>query len=60
MRGLLLGGYGQLGTEIRRRWTGWTIDAPAHADVDIEDTSAVAAAIERGPSRPDDQLCRIP
>jgi dTDP-4-dehydrorhamnose reductase len=51
MRGLLLGGYGQLGTEIRRRWTDWTIHAPTHADVDIEDTSAVAAAIER--DRPD-------
>lgn len=51
MRALLLGGYGQLGTEIRRRWTGWQIVAPAHAEVDIEDTSAVAAALER--QRPD-------
>ncbi|HTA39799.1 MAG TPA: dTDP-4-dehydrorhamnose reductase, partial [Candidatus Acidoferrales bacterium] len=46
MRALLLGGYGQLGTEIRRRWTDWKIVAPSHADVDIEDTSAIAAAIE--------------
>jgi dTDP-4-dehydrorhamnose reductase len=51
MRALLLGGYGQLGTEIRRRWTDWTIEAPTHADVDIEDTSAIAAAMER--DRPD-------
>lgn len=51
MRALLLGGYGQLGTEIRRRWTDWKIDTPPHAEVDVEDSSAIAAAIER--SRPD-------
>jgi dTDP-4-dehydrorhamnose reductase len=51
VRALLLGGYGQLGTEIRRRWTDWKIDAPPHAEVDIEDGSAIAAAIER--NRPD-------
>ncbi len=48
MRALLLGGYGQLGTEIRRRWTDWDVAAPTHADIDIEDTNAIAAAIERG------------
>jgi dTDP-4-dehydrorhamnose reductase len=47
MRVLLLGGYGQLGSEIRRRWTDWNVVAPPHAEVDIEDTSSVAAAIER-------------
>jgi len=51
VRALLLGGYGQLGTEIRRRWSGWEIEAPRHADVDIEDAAAVTAAIER--VRPD-------
>jgi dTDP-4-dehydrorhamnose reductase len=47
VRALLLGGFGQLGTEIRRRWTDWKIVAPPHSEVDIEDTSAIAAAIER-------------
>jgi dTDP-4-dehydrorhamnose reductase len=51
VRALLLGGHGQLGTEIRRLWTDWKIVAPTHAEVDIEDTSAIAAAIEGG--RPD-------
>jgi dTDP-4-dehydrorhamnose reductase len=51
VRALLLGGGGQLGTEIRRTWNGWTIDAPPHSEIDIEDTSAIAAAIER--ARPD-------
>jgi dTDP-4-dehydrorhamnose reductase len=48
LRALLLGGYGQLGTEIRRRWTDCNVVAPTHAEIDIEDTGAVAAAIERG------------
>jgi dTDP-4-dehydrorhamnose reductase len=47
MRALLLGGFGQLGTEIRRRWTDWNVVAPAHSEIDIEDASSVAAAIER-------------
>jgi dTDP-4-dehydrorhamnose reductase len=51
LRALLLGGYGQLGTEIRRRWTEWSVAAPTHAEIDIEDTSAIAAEIER--ERPD-------
>jgi dTDP-4-dehydrorhamnose reductase len=47
LRALLLGGYGQLGTEIRRRWSDWHVVAPPHAEVDVEDSSAVAAALER-------------
>jgi len=47
VRTLLVGGSGQLGTEIRRGWTDWTVVAPAHADLDLEDVGAVAAALER-------------
>jgi dTDP-4-dehydrorhamnose reductase len=50
-RALLLGGFGQLGTEIRRRWDGWKIDAPSHDELDVEDTGAIATFLER--SRPD-------
>lgn len=46
-RALILGGSGQLGTEIRRSWTDWTLAAPAHAHLDLEDTGALAAAVER-------------
>src|SRR5215469_13133602 len=51
MRALLVGGSGQLGTEIRRGWTGWSLFAPAHADLDLEDVGALGAALER--HRPD-------
>ena len=46
-RALLVGGSGQLGTEIRRNWSDWTLSAPSHADLDLEDTGAIAAALER-------------
>lgn len=44
-RVLLLGGSGQLGGEIRRAWTGMELISPAHADLDITDNAAVAAAV---------------
>ncbi|MEO6835001.1 MAG: dTDP-4-dehydrorhamnose reductase [Candidatus Tumulicola sp.] len=44
-RALLIGGSGQLGTEIRRGWTEYVIAAPSHAQLDLEDAGAVAAAI---------------
>ncbi|HEY1977480.1 MAG TPA: dTDP-4-dehydrorhamnose reductase [Candidatus Baltobacteraceae bacterium] len=44
-RALLIGGSGQLGTEIRRSWTRWEIVAPSHADLDIEDGNAVDAFV---------------
>ena len=50
-RVLLLGGSGQLGGEIRRRWTGLDIVAPAHSVLDITDAAAVAAAVVQ--HRPD-------
>ncbi|MBV8490817.1 MAG: dTDP-4-dehydrorhamnose reductase [Candidatus Eremiobacteraeota bacterium] len=46
-RALLFGGAGQLGTEIRRRWTDWEFTAPSHTEVDIGNDDAVAAAIVR-------------
>ena len=45
MRVLLFGGGGQLGSAIREGWTDCRIVMPSHADVDIEDGAAVAAAI---------------
>ena len=44
---LLVGGSGQLGTEIRRGWTSWEIAAPSHAELDIEDGDAVDAFVAR-------------
>ena len=49
-RVLLFGGGGQLGTEIRRLWEA-EIVSPSHAELDITDAQAVAAAIEA--SKPD-------
>jgi dTDP-4-dehydrorhamnose reductase len=46
-RALLIGGSGQLGTEIRRGWTGWEIVAPSHAELDIEEDGAAAAFVAR-------------
>lgn len=46
-RALLIGGSGQLGTEIRRTWADWTLTAPLHAELDLEDTGALAASLER-------------
>jgi dTDP-4-dehydrorhamnose reductase len=43
---LLLGGYGQLGSEIRRLWTQAYLAAPTHAELDITDAAAVARAVE--------------
>lgn len=45
MRVLLFGGAGQLGTEIRKRWSADVL-APSHADIDIADTAAVRRALE--------------
>jgi len=45
-RVLLLGGSGQLGSEIRRLWTQAYLAAPAHAELDITDADAIARAIE--------------
>jgi dTDP-4-dehydrorhamnose reductase len=50
-RVLLLGGSGQLGSEIRRLWTGGEVTAPGHAALDITNGQAVSAAI--GGLRPD-------
>jgi len=50
-RVLLLGGSGQLGTAIRRRWKECEIVAPSHEALKLEDREEVRAAIER--CRPD-------
>jgi dTDP-4-dehydrorhamnose reductase len=50
-RVLLLGGTGQLGTEIRRRWAGFEISSPSRAEVDITDAGAVTSKISS--ERPD-------
>jgi dTDP-4-dehydrorhamnose reductase len=49
-RVLLLGGGGQLGTEIRRLWATQLV-TPSHSELDIRDAAAVEAAIEA--SKPD-------
>jgi dTDP-4-dehydrorhamnose reductase len=46
-RALLVGGSGQLGSEIRRRWTEYDVVAPPHGELDLEDTGALTAAIAR-------------
>ncbi len=46
-RVLLIGGSGQLGTEIRRRWTEREVTAPPHREVELEDTEALMAAVAR-------------
>lgn len=51
MHVLLVGGSGQLGTEIRRRWTDCDIVAPSHAELDLEDERSVEDAIAS--ARPD-------
>ncbi|HET9393780.1 MAG TPA: dTDP-4-dehydrorhamnose reductase [Candidatus Rubrimentiphilum sp.] len=45
---LLFGGSGQLGDQVRRRWTGFEISAPPRTQVDVHDRDAVARAIESG------------
>jgi dTDP-4-dehydrorhamnose reductase len=48
---LLLGGSGQLGSEIRSRWTGDDVVAPAHSQLDLEDAVGLERALDRvGPS----------
>ncbi|MPZ22715.1 MAG: dTDP-4-dehydrorhamnose reductase [Dehalococcoidia bacterium] len=44
---LLLGAAGQLGQDIRRRWTGHEITTLAHADCDVRDRDQVLAATQR-------------
>lgn len=46
MNVVLLGGSGQLGTEIRARWAGDAILAPSHADLDILDAEAIARVVD--------------
>jgi dTDP-4-dehydrorhamnose reductase len=46
MNVVLLGGSGQLGTEIRARWAGDAILAPSHAVLDILDAEAIARAVD--------------
>lgn len=46
-RALLIGGSGQLGTEIRRTWTRWDLLSPSHVELDIEDGDASDAFIAR-------------
>jgi dTDP-4-dehydrorhamnose reductase len=46
MKVLLLGGSGQLGSEIRARWIDDEIVAPAHCELDIEETADLALAID--------------
>ena len=48
MRVLLIGGSGQLGSEIRRRWEGCDISAPEHDELDITDQRAFLHAIDAG------------
>ena len=46
MNVLLLGGSGQLGTEIRARWQADTIVAPSHSELDILDAAAIGRAVD--------------
>jgi dTDP-4-dehydrorhamnose reductase len=46
-RVLLLGGGGQLGSEIRREWNA-RIDSPTHSEADIADGDSVSRALESG------------
>jgi dTDP-4-dehydrorhamnose reductase len=47
MNVLLLGGSGQLGREIASRWTGDSIVAPSHAELDIADSDRAQSWIEK-------------
>jgi dTDP-4-dehydrorhamnose reductase len=46
MKVLLIGGSGQLGTEIRSRWTDCEIGAPSHQELDLEDAGALDSALD--------------
>ena len=50
-RVLITGGSGQLGTELQRfAWPpGWVLDTPETADLDLRDTSAIAAKASERP-----------
>jgi dTDP-4-dehydrorhamnose reductase len=50
-RVLLIGGSGQLGAEILRRWDDCDVAAPSHRELDIAHRGALRAALER--IRPD-------
>jgi dTDP-4-dehydrorhamnose reductase len=45
-RVLLVGGFGRLGTAIRRKWSDCEISAPPHHELDIADASAVRNALD--------------
>jgi dTDP-4-dehydrorhamnose reductase len=47
MKVLLIGGSGQLGSEIRRRWSDDAIVAPSHAELDIGSASSIDLAMDR-------------
>jgi dTDP-4-dehydrorhamnose reductase len=46
-RALLIGGSGQLGTEIRRNLDDWEIVAPSHSELNLEDDRALGEALDR-------------
>jgi dTDP-4-dehydrorhamnose reductase len=46
-RALLVGGSGRLGSAIRSGWTDYDVAAPARAELELEDATAMAAAIAR-------------
>jgi dTDP-4-dehydrorhamnose reductase len=46
MRVLLIGGSGQLGSEILRNWTDCQIAAPPSTDLNLEDSAALARALD--------------
>ncbi|MGA9273035.1 MAG: sugar nucleotide-binding protein, partial [Candidatus Cybelea sp.] len=50
-RVLLIGGSGQLGTQVRRRWADCEIVAPSHDELALEETVNLRAAL--GDVRPD-------
>ena len=47
MKVLLIGGSGQLGSEIRSRWASDDVVAPAHDQLDFEDGAALEALVAR-------------
>jgi dTDP-4-dehydrorhamnose reductase len=44
---LLVGGSGQLGSEIRSRWTSDEVVAPAHDELEFDDAAALERALDR-------------
>lgn len=47
MKVLLVGGSGQLGSEIRSRWTSDEVVAPAHDELEFDDAAALERALDR-------------